>query len=70
MHDGRHHQVPLPARQGTGLGKPLKLIGHPVRPDIPIIIASLGPPSVRMTAEIAEGWGRARGARTPATTWR
>ena len=55
-HDGRHYQVPLPEGQGTGLGKPLKLINHPVRADIPIIIAALGPQSVTMTAEIAEGW--------------
>ena len=34
--------VPLPAGQGTGLGKPLKIINHPVRADIPIYVASLG----------------------------
>jgi F420-dependent oxidoreductase-like protein len=56
VHEGKHYQVPLPAGQGTGLGKPLKLINHPVRPDIPVIIAALGPQSVTMTAEIAEGW--------------
>ena len=33
---GKHYQIPLPADQGTGLGKPLKLISHPVRDDIPI----------------------------------
>lgn len=56
VHEGKNYQIPLPAEQGTGLGKPLKLINHPVRPNIPIYIASLGPKNVAMTAEIAEGW--------------
>ncbi len=53
---GRYYQIPLPADRGTGLGKPLKLINQPVRERIPIVIASLGPKNVAMTAEIAEGW--------------
>ena len=44
------------ARPGTGLGKPLQLINHPVRERIPITIAALGPKNVELTAEIAEGW--------------
>jgi F420-dependent oxidoreductase-like protein len=48
--------VPLPPEQGTGLGKPLKIIAHPRRPRIPIFLASLGPRNVQLTAEIAEGW--------------
>jgi F420-dependent oxidoreductase-like protein len=56
QHLGRHYQIPLPQNQGTGLGKPLKLINHPVREDIPIAIASLGPKSVEMTAELADAW--------------
>jgi F420-dependent oxidoreductase-like protein len=55
-HDGRNYRIPLPAEQGTGQGKPLKLINHPVRPRIPISLASLGPNSVELTAELAEGW--------------
>jgi len=54
--DGRHYQIPLPQNQGTGLGKPLKLINHPVRDDIPIAVASLGAKSVAMTAELADAW--------------
>jgi F420-dependent oxidoreductase-like protein len=54
--DGKHYQIPLPAERGTGLGKPLHLINHPVRERIPITIASLGPKNVELTAEIAEGW--------------
>jgi F420-dependent oxidoreductase-like protein len=55
-YDGRHYKLPLPAEQGTGLGKPLKLINHPVRERIPIVVAALGPKNVEMTAELAEGW--------------
>lgn len=56
LHDGPNYQLPLPEDQGTGLGKPLKLINHPVRNEIPIYLASLGPKNVELTAEIAEGW--------------
>lgn len=55
-HDGPVYHVPLPEGEGTGLGKPLKLIDHPVRERIPIHVASLGPKNVEMTAELAEGW--------------
>ncbi|MGB3483651.1 MAG: LLM class F420-dependent oxidoreductase [Mycobacterium sp.] len=55
-YDGKHYQIPLPEGQGTGLGKPLRLINHPVRERIPITIAALGPKNVQLTAEIAEGW--------------
>ncbi len=55
-HDGRYYTMPLPADQGTGLGKPLKIISHPVRPDIPIYVAALGPKNVEMAAEVADGW--------------
>jgi F420-dependent oxidoreductase-like protein len=48
--------VPLPPSEGTGLGKALKIIAHPVRSEIPIWIASLGEKNVALTAEIADGW--------------
>ncbi len=56
VHDGENYQVPLREGQGTGLGKPLKIMDHPVRERIPIYVASLGPKNVEMTAELAEGW--------------
>jgi F420-dependent oxidoreductase-like protein len=56
IHAGRRYQLPLPAGQGTGLGKPLKIIAHPLRPVIPIWLASLGQRNVELTAEIADGW--------------
>ncbi|GII76819.1 LLM class F420-dependent oxidoreductase [Sphaerisporangium rufum] len=55
-HQGRHYTMPLPEGQGTGLGKPLKLINHPVRPRIPIVVAAIGPKNVELAAELAEGW--------------
>ncbi len=56
VYDGDAVQVPLPAGLGTGLGKPLKLINHPLRADIPIWWASLMGRSVEATAEHADGW--------------
>ena len=56
VYDGKYYTLPLPAEKGTGLGKPLKFITHPVRDSIPIYIASLGPKNVEMTAELADGW--------------
>jgi F420-dependent oxidoreductase-like protein len=49
---GAHYDIPLPG----GLGKPLKLINHPVRSRIPIVLAALGPKNVALAAELAEGW--------------
>ncbi len=48
--------LPLPPDQGTGLGKPLKMLTHPQRDAVPIYIAALGARSVESTAEIADGW--------------
>jgi len=55
-YDGRAIKLPLPADQGTGLGKALKILTHPVRDRIPVYIASMGERSVELTAELAEGW--------------
>jgi F420-dependent oxidoreductase-like protein len=51
---GKQYAVPLPG--GTGLGKPLKSILHPLRADLPIYVGAEGPKNVAMTAEIADGW--------------
>jgi F420-dependent oxidoreductase-like protein len=53
---GRKYTLPLPPEQGTGLGKPLKIINRPYREHIPIALATLGDKSVEMTAEIADAW--------------
>ena len=56
VHEGTYYNMPLPAGEGTGLGKALKIIAHPVRPAIPIWVAALGEKNVTMTAEVADGW--------------
>jgi F420-dependent oxidoreductase-like protein len=56
VYQGKHYRVPLPPGEGTGLGKPLKIITHPVRARIPIILGAVGPRNVALAAEIAEGW--------------
>jgi F420-dependent oxidoreductase-like protein len=55
-YSGKKYTIPLPADQGTGLGKPLKLINTPVRERIPVMLAALGPKNVELAAEIAEAW--------------
>lgn len=52
--EGDHYQLPYPG--GTGLGKPLKLILHPVRDHIPLYLGAEGPKNVAMSAEICDGW--------------
>lgn len=54
---GNHYKIPLTKEDGgSGLGKPLKIINHPLRNEIPISIAALGPKSVAQVAELANGW--------------
>ena len=50
--DGSTVQLPLP----DGPGKPLKLILLPLRPAVPVYLAALGPQSVRLCGEVADGW--------------
>jgi F420-dependent oxidoreductase-like protein len=53
-HAGDYYTIP--AQGGTGLGKPLKTIVHPLRSDLPIYLAAIGPRNVALAAEIADGW--------------
>ncbi|HLF41292.1 MAG TPA: LLM class F420-dependent oxidoreductase [Acidimicrobiia bacterium] len=55
-HHGEHYDIPYTGPDATGLGKPLKIITHPLRADIPIYLAAIGPKNVALTAEIADGW--------------
>lgn len=52
--DGQFYQ--LPVRNGTGLGKALKSTVHPLRSDLPIMLAAEGPKNVALSAEICDGW--------------
>ena len=55
-HHGEHYDVPYAGNGATGLGKPLKLMMHPFRSEIPIYLAAIGPKNVALAAEIADGW--------------
>ena len=49
--DGEHYVLPRPG----GEGKPIRL-SQPPRPNLPIYLATLGPKSLQMTGELADGW--------------
>jgi F420-dependent oxidoreductase-like protein len=53
-HEGEFYPLPYPG--GLNLGKPLKSTVHPLRADIPIMLAAEGPKNVALAAEIADGW--------------
>jgi F420-dependent oxidoreductase-like protein len=55
-HEGAHYRIPWDGPGATGLGKPLKLMLRPLRAEIPIYLAALGPKNVALAAEIADGW--------------
>src|SRR5919201_33903 len=44
--DGPHYPLPHPG--GLGLGKPLNVMTHPRRPDVPIILGAEGPKNVAL----------------------
>ena len=54
VHEGRNFQIPT--SEGMGLGKPLKLMAKPPQEHLPIYIGAIGPKSVELTGEIADGW--------------
>ena len=55
-HEGEHYEIPYAGDGATGLGKPLKLMMRPLRDEIPIYLAAIGPKNVALAAEIADGW--------------
>jgi alkanesulfonate monooxygenase SsuD/methylene tetrahydromethanopterin reductase-like flavin-dependent oxidoreductase (luciferase family) len=52
-YDGEEFRLPI---DPAGLGKPLKLLIHPSRGEIPIYLGAIGPRAVEQAAEIADGW--------------
>ena len=52
QYDGEFFTLPLP----DGPGKALGLTVHPVRDNIPIYLAAVGPKNLELTGEIADGW--------------
>ena len=55
-HHGEHYDIPYSGPGATGLGKPLRIIVHPPRADVPIYLAAIGPKNVALAAEIGDGW--------------
>jgi F420-dependent oxidoreductase-like protein len=55
-HAGEHYRIPYDGPGATGLGKPLKMMMRPLRADVPIYLAAIGPKNVALAAEIADGW--------------
>ncbi|MBT2473006.1 LLM class F420-dependent oxidoreductase [Streptomyces sp. ISL-66] len=54
--DGRFHSHPYRGADGTGIGKPLKPITHPLRADLPVLLGAEGPKNIAQTTRIADGW--------------
>lgn len=50
--DGEFFTLPLP----DGPGKALTLTVHPVREQIPVYLAAIGPKNLELAGEIADGW--------------
>ena len=50
-YQGRHYTLPLPGGEGKALRTSAAGLDH-----LPIYVASLGPNSLRMTGELADGW--------------
>ncbi|NKC01528.1 MAG: LLM class F420-dependent oxidoreductase [Pseudomonadales bacterium] len=55
VHDGKEISLPFTGEGALGIGKPLKSILH-MNPDIPVFLGTGMESTVRMTAEIADGW--------------
>ncbi|WP_030291481.1 LLM class F420-dependent oxidoreductase [Streptomyces katrae] len=54
--DGRFHRHPYRGQDGTGIGKALKPITHPLRADLPLLLGAEGPKNIAQTTRIADGW--------------
>ena len=54
-HDGKEISLPFTGEGAMGIGKPLKSILH-MNPDIPVFLGTGMESTVRMTAEVADGW--------------
>jgi F420-dependent oxidoreductase-like protein len=54
--DGPHYPLPYTGPGSWGMGKSLRPITHPLRPDVPIVLGAEGPKNVALAAEICDGW--------------
>jgi len=56
LFDGEFYNLPYNGPDSLNLGKPLKLIEPPLRSNIPIYLAAIGPKNIELSAEVADGW--------------
>lgn len=54
--EGPNYPLPYQGPNAWGLGKPLRSITHPLRPDIPVFLGAEGPKNVALATEICDGW--------------
>jgi F420-dependent oxidoreductase-like protein len=54
--DGEFVHLPYHGDNSWDMGKPLKVMVHPLRADLPIYLGAEGPKNVALAAEIADGW--------------
>jgi F420-dependent oxidoreductase-like protein len=52
VYEGEHYTLPLP----DGPGKALRLSFHPLRSEIPIYLAAVGPKNLELAGELTDGW--------------
>jgi F420-dependent oxidoreductase-like protein len=55
-HHGDHIRLPYDGPGATGLGRSLKSTVRPLRTEIPVYLAAIGPRNVELAGEIADGW--------------
>jgi F420-dependent oxidoreductase-like protein len=55
-YEGEFYPLPYHGEGSVGLGKPLKIMTHPLRADLPVFLGAEGPKNVALSAEIADGW--------------
>ncbi|MGZ4683914.1 MAG: LLM class flavin-dependent oxidoreductase, partial [Acidimicrobiales bacterium] len=53
---GEFVRMPYDGPNSWGMGKPLRVMVHPLRADLPIYLGAEGPKNVALAAEIADGW--------------
>ena len=53
---GNQYHLPYTGEGAMNLGKPLKLITHPLRKHIPVYMGAEGPKNIELATEIADGW--------------
>jgi F420-dependent oxidoreductase-like protein len=54
--DGEYYQIPYRGPDARCDARSIKSLFPPVRTEIPIYLATIGPRSVRLTGQIADGW--------------